>query len=90
MILIARKHPKKHFYKEFDAYRILNINSDFDWFHENSKCDWVRRFITDFPDATKKQIKYTFNYHIDKVCFYEEFLDKAKSIIKMYKKRGAE
>lgn len=84
-IKIARKNPNNKLYLNFNAFKILANNKDWNWDYECSKCDWIINYI-ELPKAVRfKTIKKHFKEYINKVCFYDEFFNKAKYLIKRYK-----
>lgn len=85
-IKIARKNMPNTLYKKFDAFNILPNYQDWNWNYEDSKCEWIIRYI-EFPKGYPfKWIKKDFKKYINKMCYYDEFIDKAKQLIKEYKK----
>ena len=85
-ILYARKHPEKELHNRYFVTRVLNIDKDFDWVHEESKCDIVRQLCT--IKGTTKQVKATWKYYKNKVCYYSEFFAYAASLLREGKRRN--
>ncbi len=92
MIYLARKYPNNKAYLYFNAWDILPNNKDFDWAHEDEKCDWVKRFIERAPEIplkqAKKAIKQCFWKYANQMCFYPAFIECAKQINGRYKRGG--
>lgn len=84
-ILYARKHPEKELHRRFRASAALNINRDFNWHYEESKCKWVKNLI--LTDAPIKEVKKSWKKYHKKVCFYDEFYYLARKLLKEGKKK---
>lgn len=86
-IKIARKNIPNRLYLQFNAFTILPQERDWNWDYECEKCEWIIRYI-EFPrDYPFKWIKKDFKKHINKMCYYKEFIDKAKKLIQQYKSK---
>jgi hypothetical protein len=88
LVLIANKNPNKTYYLDFSS-DCLNANRDFNWNYEDSKTNWVRKFIKDSIEQkfTRKEIKSFCKNSCKDICFYDEHISRAKYITKRYKEK---
>ena len=86
-IKIARENIPNRLYLQFDAFKILPNEKDWAWYYECEKCEWIIRYIEWHKDVPFKYIRKDFKKHINKMSYYKEFINKAKELIKEYKKQ---
>ena len=70
--------------KRFSAFKILNINRDFDWHHEQSKCNMIYELVEARKEYNHKSILVAYKEQMKKTPYlwYDEFENMAKRIIK--------
>lgn len=68
----------------FNAYKILNPNSDWDWDYEESKCEFVREMVEQRNKYTSKAILIAYKKQMKQTPYlwYDEFEHMARNILK--------
>ncbi len=68
----------------FDAFRILNINRDFNWPYEQSKCKMIWELVEARKEYNHKSILRAYKEQMKKTPYlwYDEFEEQAKSILR--------
>lgn len=84
-ILYARKHPEKELHNRYKATQALGLNGDFDWGYEYQKSYVVQQLCT--IKTTKKKIVATWKHYKKELCYYPEFYDLARRLLKEGKKK---
>lgn len=69
----------------FNARRILNLNRDFDWQYEQSKCDYIHHLIKERNNYSRKTILKAYKRNVRSYWFYEEYEIVAKVILKNWR-----
>lgn len=89
MVMIAILNPDKKYYLDFNALNILSLSKDYDWNYECAKTDKVIEFIelaikNNASKKDKKAVKRVCKQLCENICFYEEYVCRAKYITKKY------
>lgn len=75
--------------KHFTAFKILNIDSDFNWLYEGNKCEMVHELVKARKEYNHKSILRAYKEQMKKTPYlwYDEFQNRAKYILKNYSKK---
>ena len=75
--------------KHFDAFKILNNNSDFNWLYESGKCNMIHDMVKARKACIHKSILKAYKEQMKKTPYlwYDEFQIWAKYILKNYSRK---
>ena len=81
---LKNENTAKAVLERFNAYRILNINRDFNWSYEQSKCKMIWEMVEARKEYNHKSILRAYKEQMKKTPYlwYDEFEEQAKSILR--------